>query len=92
MICLCDGCKHAEQCPAKAEHGGALRCSAYKPQEVTNEEFLRSCTTEQLAEWLQEHMECASCGCNKDLCYQGYDCCKLAFVEWLKEVHNDGKH
>ena len=86
----CDKCKHTLNCPAKEEHGGAIRCSAFAP--MTNEEWLRSCDTEQLAEWLQEHMECASCGCNKDLCYQGYDCCKLAFVEWLQEVHNDGKH
>ena len=59
------------------------------PSPQTNEAWLRSCNTEQLAEWLQEHMDCASCGCNKGLCYQGYDCCKLAFVEWLKEVHHE---
>ena len=56
---------------------------------MTEQEHIQTATTEQLAEWLQEHMDCASCGCNKDLCYQGYDCCKLAFVEWLKEVHHD---
>lgn len=54
---------------------------------LTNEEYIRQASTEELAEWLQEHMDCASCGCNKDLCYQGYDCCKLAFVEWLKQPH-----
>ena len=54
---------------------------------MTNKEWLQTATTEQLAEWLQEHMDCAGCGCNKDLCYKGYDCCKLAFVDWLKEVH-----
>ena len=29
--------------------------------EMTNEEYLRSCNTEQLAEWLQEHMDCIGC-------------------------------
>ena len=46
---LCDKCRHAEKCPAKAEYGGAKRCSAYKPQEMTNEEYLKSCNTEELA-------------------------------------------
>ena len=57
-------------------------------EEPTNEEWIKQCTTEQLAEWLQEHMDCASCGCNKDLCYKGYDCCKLAVLEWLKQPHS----
>jgi len=49
---MCDGCKHAEQCPAKAEHGGAIRCSAYKPQEQTNEEWFCQLSTEEKAEFL----------------------------------------
>ena len=53
--------------------------------EMTNEEWLRSATTEQLAEWLQEHMDCASCSC-KTICRQGHDC-KLALMEWLKQPH-----
>ena len=56
---------------------------------MTNEEWLRSCTTEQLAKWLQEHMDCSNCDCNKDLCYKGYDCCELAFLEWLKQPHTN---
>lgn len=63
------------------------KCNGSGKVEITNEEWLKQCDTEQLAEWLQEHMECASCGCNKDICYQGYDCCKLAFMEWLKQPH-----
>ena len=61
------------------------------PKPLTEQEYIQSCNTEQLAEWLQEHMDCTGCGCNKDLCYQGYDCCKLAFVEWLKQPHNSPK-
>jgi len=56
-------------------------------KEQTNEEWLKSMNTEQLAEWLFEHADCMRCECNKNICHDGYDCCKLAFWEWLKEVH-----
>jgi len=54
---------------------------------LNNEEWLRQCTTEQLAEWLVEHIDCVSCCCKKDLCCKDYDSCKLTFVEWLKQPH-----
>ena len=90
----CDSCKHAENCPAKAEYGGAIRCSAFKPQEMTNEEWLRSCTTEQLAEEivnltlfdkykLYDQMESAE--------YEhgiGVGA-KKVIVEWLKQPHRE---
>jgi len=50
----CDKCKHTLNCPAKEEHGGAIRCSAFKPQEMTNEDWLRSASTEELAEWIYQ--------------------------------------
>jgi DnaJ-class molecular chaperone len=62
-------------------------CGGKGEIELTEQEYIQTCNTEQLAEWLQEHMDCASCGCNKGLCYQGYDCCKLDFVEWLKQPY-----
>lgn len=49
MLCLCDKCTHTDGCPAKAEHGGALRCSAYKPQEQTNEEWFCKLSAEEKA-------------------------------------------
>ena len=80
-------------CP-KCGGSGKIFCSMCKgtglyheDDLMTEQEYIQTCNTEQLAEWLQEHMDCASCGCNKDLCYQGYDCCKLAFVAWLKQPH-----
>lgn len=54
---------------------------------LTNEEWLKSANTEQLAEWLQEHMDCVSCGC-KTLCCQGHDC-KPALIKWLKQPHTE---
>jgi len=74
---LCDRCIHALNCPAKAEHGGAIRCSAYKPQEQTNEEWLRSATTEQLAE----------CIIGVDYGADDNDIKIAKLVEWLKQPH-----
>lgn len=91
---ICDDCTHAEQCPAKEEHGGALRCSAFKP--MTNEEWLKSFDTEQLAEFLADK-------CNEvvdfilhevdehgeDFDQDEYWYRQDALVEWLKAVHKE---
>ena len=74
---VCGSCEHLQAC----------RNSELDKVPITNEEWIHTLNTEQLAEWLFEHADCKGCECNKDLCYQGYDCCKLVFVEWLKEVH-----
>ena len=85
---ICAKCKKSVGCPyADDRITGCKNFVLEYELKLTNKEWIRQCDTEQLAEWLQEHMDCASCGCNKDLCYQGYDCCKLAFVEWLKQPH-----
>ena len=93
---VCPKCKGKAECFKEVFNDGKQRheklvgcdmCHGSGEVQMTEQEYLQTCTTEQLAEWLQEHMECASCGCNKDICYQGYDCCKLAFVEWLKQPH-----
>lgn len=63
---------------------------------MTNEEWLKQCTTEQLAEFLADKcnevvetvLSDASCDIgdidNDDYWYRQAD-----FVEWLKEKHND---
>lgn len=69
-------------------HYGEEWCSACNGTgevEMTEQEYIKTFDTEQLAEWLQEHMDCASCSC-KTLCHQGHDC-KLALMEWLKQPH-----
>jgi len=89
---LCDRCIHALNCPAKAEHGGAIRCSAYKPQEMTNEDWLRSLNTEQLAEVLLSiRNACWECGdYGKPKCPFG-ECVFLNddVIKWLKEKHDE---
>ena len=83
---LCDKCKHADGCPAKAEHGGALRCSAFKSQEQTNEEWLHSLNTEQLADWLAR---ITNAGYLLALRMK-YHCDDVDAVrEWLKQPHTD---
>ena len=61
---------------------------------LTNEEYMRSCTTEQLAKWIQ-YVICHCKHCNADnafLC-QFYDkvgfvpCVGDGLVEWLKQPH-----
>ena len=53
----CDKCTHAENCPAKEKHGGAIRCTAFKPQEMTNEEWTAKDreADEQLKRWIYEY-------------------------------------
>ena len=63
---------------------------------MTNEEYLRTCTTEQLAKWIQ-YVICHCKHCNADnafLC-QFYDkvgfvpCVGDGLVEWLKQPHSN---
>ena len=62
-------------------------------QPIKNEEFLRSATTEQLAEWLKDTLaRCYRCGgcdelaernCTVKICYYA------DVVEWLKQPHTE---
>jgi len=90
---LCDKCKHAINCPAKSEHGGAIRCSAFKPQEMTNEEWLRSASTEELVQAI--HLMTTCCyvcgkeGVDYKRCYFHKKCTGPKEIEeWLKEPHD----
>lgn len=85
---ICDGCTHAECCPAKEEHGGAKRCSAFKPQEMTNEEYLKSIDTEQLAEELLAWwFDGANTYSQFGLFKWEIDEAKEKITEWLKQPH-----
>ena len=77
--CLCDKCTHIDGCPAKAEHDGVLRCSAYKTQEQTNEEWFCSLSTEEKAKWLEDKMTWAAQE-------QGTFTAK-GWEKWLKKPH-----
>jgi len=59
----------------------------------TNEEWLRQASTEELAEELLEHFMWGTT-VNAEECFtkEYISRIKKHIMEWLKEVHNDGKH
>ena len=56
---------------------------------LTNEEYLKSLGTEQLAEWIAKIVDCDSCPVKRKFCDDNP--CKIRFVEWLKQPHNSPK-
>lgn len=88
---ICLSCKKHTKC-GRAIHE-TIGCGYYVP--FTNEEWLKRCTTEQLAEFLADKcnevvetvLSDASCDIgdidNDDYWYRQAD-----FVEWLKEKHD----
>ena len=81
---LCKTC--GTICPFDDEHE---ECEHYKP--MTNEDWLRSCNTEQLAEWISD-ITCNCWGCKRiyvEDCpnyarYKACFCDKEDVVDWLK--------
>ena len=63
-------------------------CHGKGEVEQTNEEWLRQCSTEELAEFLFQHGDCIGCPASKEICRECYNGCKTAFMEWLQEKHN----
>ena len=88
----CKDCEHFDKCV----RGYMPDCPVYYPKKgiMTNEEWLKQCTTEQLAWFLADKcnevvetvLSDASCDIgdidNDDYWYRQAD-----FVEWLKEKH-----
>ena len=82
---ICLSCRKHTKC-GRAEHE-TIGCGYYVP--MTNEEYLRSCTTEQLAEWLAKQ-KCD--GCNDEPYDDKHGTCKYCMTkkteqirEWLKQ-------
>lgn len=78
-----NGYKHTHKCP-RCDGSGKIN---YKT--LTGEDFIKTATTEQLAEWLAERMD-TPC----DICR--YDCrskcmanAKQVWLEWLKQPHKE---
>ena len=90
----CESCEYAQYCGATEI---MRKCERHnKKVELTNEEWLRSCTTEQLADALRKIFMtmtfCFLCP-EGDVCDVGYKC-KYSdgkkikdWVEWLKAKH-----
>ena len=61
---------------------------------LTNEEFIRNCSTEELAEFLQKTtMACFVCGMDgldEKRCPFGLECAgPKEIMQWLKQKHNE---
>lgn len=56
---------------------------------LTNEEYLRSCTTEQLADLMSRIVGCSNCPIPKDgrSCMGTYSGCWHEIIKWLKQPH-----
>ena len=62
---------------------GVFITNAVKP--MTNEEWLKSMSSEELSLWLAEHIDCAVCPVE---CHGARTCDDL-FYSWLKEKHTE---
>ena len=74
---LCGACEHLQVC----------RNSELAKVPMTNEEWFCSLSTEEKAEWLQEHADCIGCPASCEKCHRYYDACKETMLEWLKQPH-----
>ena len=75
----CPRCKFYNICKGRLNET-VENCVRFKSVELTNEEYLRSCTTEQLAEalaWIEDRGELPTVRKEN----------VKAFEEWLKEIH-----
>jgi len=63
------------------------QCNGTGEVEQTNDEWRKTCSTEEFADFLFEHGDCIGCPAYREVCARRYDDCKTAFLEWLKEVH-----
>ena len=56
---------------------------------LTNEEYLKSCTTEHLADLMSRIVGCSNCPIPKDgrSCMGTYSGCWNEIIKWLKQPH-----
>lgn len=75
---------------------GTGECESFEDEEqITNEKYLKQCTTEELAEWLANHTDyCAYIDCDncplivEDGSCKSYLTDKEMWVEWLRGKHS----
>ena len=88
----CDDCKFVEDC---VDYGWQ-ECKKFTPkpsEPMTNEKWLHTLNTEQLADWLVEVTQyCYECGTDVHNC----ECCPFGkcidkgfAMEWLKQPHKE---
>ncbi len=94
---ICYSCKHYDSCQLSWKCSSTMQgCTRYE-KEQTNEEYIRQCSTEQLAEWICEITD--MCG-SKYMCSRCFvrSLCRKdeagsspidTVIEWLKERHHE---
>ena len=89
MSCkLGDKCDNVFACNILRPNVELLGCNFYKPKKpITNEEWLRSCTTMELAEWIVGMSTICTINHECDRCDSWCDEKKV--VKWLKEKHTE---
>ena len=79
---ICRDCEHFDKCVMQP-----MDCAIFmadkKPKKQTNEEWLRTCTTEELAEFIRQQRDDWSDGWYSD--HHRFD----EILSWLKEKHTD---
>ena len=91
----CPKCKFYNICKGRLNET-VEHCVRFKSAEQTNEEWLRSCNTEQLAEFINDvSKKCYTCGegytahpayCPLHKCLRGS---VYGITEWLKQPHRE---
>ena len=62
-------------------------CPHQRSTPMTEQEYLQTCTTEQLAEWIAKIVDCDCCPVKRKFCDDNP--CKIRFAEWLKQPHHE---
>ena len=93
---LSEKCEFGNLCKYATSHDSVtvLGCSSFKTKKpMTNEEWLRQCTTEQLAEWIAKQ-KCD--GCNDEPYDEEHGTCKYCMTkkteqikDWLKKKYRE---
>ena len=96
MSCkLSDKCDNVFACNVLRPEVELLGCSFYKPKKpMTKEEYLKSCNTEQLAEWIADKINDTVYSMSidawaGDVDRDEYWQRKSEWVEWLKQPHKE---
>ena len=90
---ICYSCRKYDTCSLDWKCSTDMYdCSGYE-LEQTNEEYLRSLNTEQLADLMSRMVGCSNCPIPKDgrSCMGTYSGCWHEIIKWLKQPHEVGK-
>jgi hypothetical protein len=77
----CENCKKYDDC--RNGSGLVWPCGAYRPKVMTNADYIRSMTDDELAEFL-DSIRCGNCMRRMNSCFPS------SFEDWLKKPYGSG--